>query len=100
VFVVFFVFYKKTPLVLPQTKVKSCRAYVFASSIFSINKKSSFLSRHLLFYVVYFILVLFLEKMVIQKTQKILFSFPFKKNKFQKSAFTYLTKITHKSYAD
>jgi len=34
----------------------------------------------------------FLEKMVIQKTQKrILFSFP-SKNKFQRFAFTYLTK--------
>jgi len=55
----FFCFFKKTPLVLPQTKVKSCRAYVFASSIFSINKKSSFLSRHLFFMFVYFILLLF-----------------------------------------
>jgi len=52
---VFFVFFKKTPFVLPQTKVKSCRAYVFTSSIFSINEKPSFLSRRLLlFYFVCF----------------------------------------------
>jgi len=101
VFVVFFCFFKETPLVLPQTKVKSCRAYVFASSIFSINKKIVVFVTAFTFYVCLFYFVAFSGKMVIQKTQKrTLFSFPLKKNNFQKSAFTYLTKITHKSYAD
>jgi len=63
----------------------------FASSIFSINKNRRF-CHDIYFYVVYFILLLFSGKMVIQKTQKrMLFSFPFK-NKFQRFAFTYLTK--------
>jgi len=92
-------FFKKTPFVLPQTKVKSCRAYVFPSSIFSINKNCRFC--HDIYFLCYlFYFVVFFGKMVIQKTQEEYGSlFPFK-NKFQKSAFTYLTKITHKSYAD
>jgi len=77
VFVVF-LFFKKTPFVLPQTKVKSCRAYVFASSIFSINENRRF-CHGIYFLCCLFYFVAFSGKMVTQKTQKkkniVLFSF-------------------------
>jgi len=81
--------------------VKSCRAYVFllASSIFSINKNRRF-CHDIYFYVVYFILLLFPEKMVIQKTQKEYYSLFLLKINPKSLHLLILLKITHKSCAD
>jgi len=70
----FFLFFKKTPFVLPKTKVKSCRAwFLFLLSTF-INENRRF-SHDFLLYCLF--LLLFSEKMATQKTKKKTFSFIF-----------------------
>jgi len=73
----FFCFFKKTPFVLPQTKVKSCRAYVLVQVFSALIKIVVFITTFT-FLCCLFYFVAFSGKMVIQKTQKkniVLFSF-------------------------
>jgi len=82
----FFSFFKKTPFALPRAKVKSCRASVFASSIYIINEKCRFYLDLLLFLYIFVFIIAFSRKMVTQKTKKFILFFFF--YQFQKFAFT------------
>jgi len=96
----FFPLFKNTPFALPGAKVKSCRASAFASSTYIINEKCRFYHDLLLFYIYSFLLLLFLEKTVIQKTPKKKFHSLFSLSSIPKVCIYFFTKINHNSYAD
>jgi len=93
---VFFPFFKKTPFALPRAKVKSCRASVFASSIYIINEKCRFHHDLLPFLYIFVFIIAFSGKMATQKTKN---SFSFFINS-KSLDLLFFAKINHNSYAD